>query len=195
MFGREGLEQRLQEQGGVVAWATVVSARQRWRQEHGAGIGSGPSQITDHMKLTLKVEPEGEPAFEATLRQAFVNDIPQVGGRVKVIYDPADRSKIAVLRGEVYLPGLSVDQQQRSTERVAEARAAFASGNLAEYIEQMQAEALGSGVTGAPVTASGRGAASLDVIEQLTRLADLRDRGALTEAEFQAQKAKLLAAG
>jgi hypothetical protein len=31
------------------------------------------------------------------------------------------------------------------------------------------------------------------VVDQLTKLADLRDRGALTEAEFEAQKAKLLA--
>jgi hypothetical protein len=31
------------------------------------------------------------------------------------------------------------------------------------------------------------------VADQLTKLADLRDRGALTDAEFEAQKAKLLA--
>jgi hypothetical protein len=33
-----------------------------------------------------------------------------------------------------------------------------------------------------------------NVVDQLTKLVDLRDRGALTEAEFEAQKAKLLAA-
>jgi hypothetical protein len=33
-----------------------------------------------------------------------------------------------------------------------------------------------------------------DISDQLTNLADLRDRGVLTEAEFDAQKAKLLAA-
>ena len=35
--------------------------------------------------------------------------------------------------------------------------------------------------------------AAPDPIEQLTRLAALKDSGALTEAEFEAQKAKLLA--
>ena len=30
------------------------------------------------------------------------------------------------------------------------------------------------------------------LVDRLARLADLRDRGILTEAEFQAQKAKLL---
>jgi hypothetical protein len=33
-----------------------------------------------------------------------------------------------------------------------------------------------------------------DITEQLSKLADLRDRGVLTEAEFAAEKAKLLAA-
>jgi hypothetical protein len=36
-------------------------------------------------------------------------------------------------------------------------------------------------------------AAESNVPDELTKLADLRDRGALTEAEFEAQKAKLLA--
>ena len=38
-----------------------------------------------------------------------------------------------------------------------------------------------------------RGGASVpDVADELTKLADLRDRGVLTDAEFAAQKAKLL---
>ena len=41
----------------------------------------------------------------------------------------------------------------------------------------------------APVTPAA-GADAL--VDRLARLADLRDRGVLTEAEFQAQKAKLL---
>jgi putative oligomerization/nucleic acid binding protein len=36
-------------------------------------------------------------------------------------------------------------------------------------------------------------APAVDPIEQLTKLAQLRDSGVLTEAEFQAQKAKILA--
>jgi hypothetical protein len=41
----------------------------------------------------------------------------------------------------------------------------------------------------APVTPA---AGADPLVDRLARLADLRDRGALTEAEFQAQKAKLL---
>jgi hypothetical protein len=34
-----------------------------------------------------------------------------------------------------------------------------------------------------------------DVADELAKLADLRDRGALTDAEFEVQKARLLGAG
>ena len=37
-------------------------------------------------------------------------------------------------------------------------------------------------------------AAAVDPVEQLTKLAQLRDGGVLTEEEFQAQKAKILSA-
>jgi Short C-terminal domain len=40
---------------------------------------------------------------------------------------------------------------------------------------------------------TGDSAARPDVGDQLTKLADLPDRGVLSEAEFEAQKAKLLA--
>jgi hypothetical protein len=43
----------------------------------------------------------------------------------------------------------------------------------------------------APAPAAAAASAG-DVADELTKLADLRDRGALTEAEFEAQKAKLL---
>lgn len=47
---------------------------------------------------------------------------------------------------------------------------------------------------GAPLVIRG-GPSSPDVADELKKLADLRDRGVLTEAEFETQKAKLLASG
>ena len=44
----------------------------------------------------------------------------------------------------------------------------------------------------APAPAPAPAAAAPDPIEQLTQLAALKDSGALTEAEFEAQKAKIL---
>ncbi|MBS1888763.1 MAG: SHOCT domain-containing protein [Actinobacteria bacterium] len=49
----------------------------------------------------------------------------------------------------------------------------------------------GFSVTNALAQAQGAVPAT-DVTGQLTRLADLRDRGALTDAEFEARKAELL---
>jgi hypothetical protein len=43
-----------------------------------------------------------------------------------------------------------------------------------------------------PAPAPAPAAAAPDPIEQLTQLADLKERGLLTDAEFNAQKAKLL---
>jgi hypothetical protein len=48
-------------------------------------------------------------------------------------------------------------------------------------------------ISGGMVQSSPAPAATARVADQLTRLADLHDRGVLTDAEFQAQKAKLLA--
>ena len=50
--------------------------------------------------------------------------------------------------------------------------------------------ALAGAATAATAPMASAGAEPL--VDRLTRLADLRDRGILTEAEFQAQKAKLL---
>jgi hypothetical protein len=79
---------------------------------------------------------------------------------------------------------------------------AVQSGNIAGYIQEMQAKAL-SGELGGTVLMGGQvipqGAApapaepQASVADQLTKLADLKDRGVLTDAEFEAQKAKLLA--
>lgn len=113
MFGnKKGLEKKLREQGGTIAWATILSADEKWRSAEGGDSGFGaPSHVTDHMKVTLRVEPDGEPPFE-----------------------------------------------------------------------------VGTAPQSAP-------AAQPNLVDQLAKLADLRDRGALTDAEFEAQKAKLLAAG
>jgi hypothetical protein len=43
-----------------------------------------------------------------------------------------------------------------------------------------------------PIQETGSAAEPVDVVEQLKKFAELRDRGILTEEEFAAQKAKLL---
>lgn len=54
---------------------------------------------------------------------------------------------------------------------------------------RQQARFTQGAVDSSPPTTQG---AQLDVIEQLTKLADLKDRGVLTDEEFATQKAKVL---
>jgi hypothetical protein len=200
MFGnKKGLEKKLKESGGTVAWATVIEAQDRWQSETST---FSSFKVTDHMHVKLRVEPEGEPPFEAEFSQAFSGAIPFTGGLCKVIYDPDDRSKIAVVDGSSVPPGLTPEQAERAAARRAEMLQAVQSGNIAGYIQEMQAKAL-SGELGGTVLMGGQvipqGAApapaepQASVADQLTKLADLKDRGVLTDAEFEAQKAKLLA--
>jgi len=198
MFGHEkGLERKLNEQGGgTVAWATVVSAKGQWASSSNTGVSAFSAKVTDHMKVTLNVEPEGQPAFEATVHQAFSGATPVDGWQVKVIYDPDDHSKIAIEEGQIFPPGVSHDRLERGAALRGEAVAAAKSGNMAEFVEEMKAKAARGEieVQGTPLVTAAGGAPQPEIADELTKLADLRDRGALTEAEFDAQKAKLLAA-
>jgi hypothetical protein len=197
MFGnKKGLEHQLSEQGGTVAWATVIEAKDQWDSSVNTGVSAFSARETEHMKVTLNVQPDGEPAFEATFKQAFSGAAPMKGWQVKVIFDPNDHSKIAIQEGQVYPPGISHDRLERGAAIRDQARAAAQSGNMAEFIEEMKAKAVSGqfNVQGTPLVISGGGTPKLDVADELTKLANLRDRGVLTDAEFEAQKAKLLAA-
>jgi len=78
--------------------------------------------------------------------------------------------------------------QRRQAEKYADRDAAVAAQRTQSYEEQMAAAA-------PPPAAAAPAAAPLpttDLVSQLKSLAELRDQGILTEAEFAAQKAKLL---
>ncbi|HSF97869.1 MAG TPA: SHOCT domain-containing protein [Ornithinibacter sp.] len=82
--------------------------------------------------------------------------------------------------------------QRRQAEKYADRDAAIAAERTQSYQEQMQAAAPAP-APAAPAPAPAAAAMSTtDLVEQLKSLAELRDQGILTEAEFAAQKAKLL---
>ena len=132
----------------------------------------------------------------------------QPGKTVPVRYDPAHRKKVVLdlpaLRDEVYA--------QRPAEQAGapgELTAALGSGPLADILQQatqdpdglrarLLAQAQGSGASAFVVTEAGVAPISTpvrqqtDVADQLSKLADLHDRGVLTDAEFEAQKQRLL---
>ena len=201
MFGnKKKLVDELHAEGGRVAWATVVKSGLDWRS-------TGSSGTTDHVKLTVRVEPDGGAPFEETFKQAFRGIYPLTGFQCKVIYDHKDHSRIAVIEGSEAPPGLSHEQAERASARRAEVKQAVRSGNMAEYIEKRKAEAMQQGgraqiiVNGQPLVIGGSGQleaaaappAAPDPADQLAKLAELHQQGVLTDEEFQAAKAKLLA--
>ena len=71
--------------------------------------------------------------------------------------------------------------------------AAVVGGHMAnKQAQAAQAQAAGQAPAPEPQYAPAPEAAAPDPIEQLTKLAALKDSGALTEAEFEAEKAKIL---
>lgn len=74
------------------------------------------------------------------------------------------------------------EARQRQVEEIRAQAAAQAPS--ASSIQQMVGEAASRAQQAAP---------KADTADQLTKLEDLRDRGVLSDAEFEAQKAKLLA--
>jgi hypothetical protein len=202
MFGRflghkEKLEQQLSQEGGTVAWATFTAVSAGFQTARVDGFNQVTSQ-TDHDKITVTVQPDNGEPFEASFSQAFAGRHPFKGWQCKVIYDPNDRSRIAVLEGSITPPGIDHAKAERASEMRSEAMAAASSGNMAEYVESLKARAQSGGLSGVTIVdgrmvSPGAPASKPDIVDQLTKLDGLRARGVLSDAEFAAQKAKLLA--
>jgi hypothetical protein len=197
------LERKLKEHGGKRAWATVLESEREWASTGGANVSPGQAgSMTIHQQLKLHVEPEGETPFESTVKQVF-NDsygwhIPQEGYSVAVIYDPDDHSKLVIdLEAMPVAPGVDRDEASARHERAMAMQDPEA---RRQQIEEMKAKALAQAQSAsgmqemiAKASPPAPGAtAGPDVADELTKLADLRDRGVLSAAEFEVQKAKLL---
>jgi hypothetical protein len=93
--GNDKLREQLEHGSGQRAWAVILDYQSRY----GSGRYSVvPRDMVDHAKLTLRVEPEGQVPFEATVNASFAHHSPRTGGSIGVIFDPSDRSKLAVCR-------------------------------------------------------------------------------------------------
>jgi hypothetical protein len=87
------VREQLEHGGGQRAWAVILDYQSRY----GSGRYSVvPRDMVDHAKLTLRVEPAGQAPFEATVRASFSRHWPRTGGSIGVIFDPHDRSKLAI---------------------------------------------------------------------------------------------------
>jgi hypothetical protein len=168
------------EEAGKKANATVVEIA-----EKGMAVTKGAEGVVANtelaLKTTLKVQPEGEPEFEVkeTFRYAQMA-VPSAGSTIPVIYDPEDHDKIMLddspdAQQAAMLSGAGID--------------AGAIGDAIANAQQMQQQAMQGG--GAGGMSFGAPAAA-DPVAQLEKLQALKEKGALSEAEFEAQKAKIL---
>lgn len=178
------------EQHGVRADAVVLEVGKR-----GMTVTHGNDAIVANteviVKLRLRVEPPSEPSFEVATKLRFSQfALPSVGQRLAVVFDPDHHDDLmldpAGAGGSTaFAPG-GVDLGAL-LGNVQEARAQ--AGGDREALAELLREQLGANAT---VIASSAAAAPADPIAQLAQLSDLRDRGALSDEEFEAQKRRIL---
>jgi Short C-terminal domain len=184
------------EAHGRIASAVVLEISDR-----GMAVTNGSDGIVANTevlhKTRLRVEPEGEPAFEVHQRFRFPQlAVPGVGSRVSVRYDPddhddimIDNSEAAVLASMSTQTGLDLGGLMSTIRHTK----ADQPGDR-QAMQQALLAKLGQGAAGfgSPAATPSPGA---DSILQLQRLAELHTTGALTDAEFSAAKARILADG
>lgn len=198
------------EEHGKRAPAVVVEIADRGMSVT-SGAGNLVSQTEVMLKTKLRVEPEDEPAFEIEERFRYPQlSIPTVGSRLAVIYDPSDHDKVMIDHSAAgvaaqfgAVPGMQGMELQDVMSKVQEAQSQTQDP---QELGRILAQEFGtnvnvsqqdsSGVTfGAPPAGFGAPAPAPqeeDPVDKLAKLAELREKGMLTDAEFESQKARIL---
>jgi hypothetical protein len=174
------------EENGVHSQAKVLEVA-----EKGMAVTSGAEGVVANTTLALKckleITPEdGTPAFQITERFRFSQfAVPTAGQTVAVIYDPADHGK------------LILDESPDAVQGAALAGAGLDPNTIQDAMKaaqqwQQQGAALQAGQFGGMPQAPAAAPAAADPVAQLEKLQALKEKGALTDAEFEAEKAKIL---
>lgn len=197
MFGKD----KKLEENGTRASAEVVKAEQS-----GVGVTTGNPAFAGATEvvwnLEVKVKPDGADPFDAHVEAR----LPQysaimVGSTIPVLFDLADHSKVT----------LDMSPQAWADAAIASAGQMGAlAGNpaLAAPIKEMMEAAMKDpegfrqhameeaqkafGAAGFTVMGAPQQSGEAGMVDTLSKLADLHERGVLTDEEFAQQKAKLL---
>jgi Short C-terminal domain len=175
------------EENGKRANATVVEIA-----EKGMAVTRGAEGVIGNTELALKthlrVQPDDEPEFEVKKRFSYPQlAVPSAGQTVPVLYDPNDHDKIIV------------DYSPEAQQSAAFSAAGIDPSQIGQLMEQ--AQQMRAGMQGGMGQMPGMGQVpgmtppaqpQTDSVAQLEKLAKLKESGALTEAEFEAEKAKIL---
>jgi hypothetical protein len=142
-------------------------------------------------RLELRVKPPGEPPFEKTVHTRL-NTLKDKGDTVPVLYDPDDHDKVVVdYKADAQAEMDRLDSLRRGAKQSQEDAPGGAGApldpELQELMDEEEAERRATAAAAGP--SSGGSQARLDRLQQL---ADLHDRGVLSDAELAAEKAKIL---
>ena len=193
MLGKPSKKLKKQlEETGKRANATIVEIA-----EKGMAVTRGAEGVVANTEIALKthlrVTPDDEPEFEVKKRFSYPQmAVPAAGQVVPVLYDPNDHDKIVV------------DYSPEAQQNAAFSQAGIDPNQIGQLIEQaQQLRAQSAGAQGGIGQVPGMGQIpgmtppapaqpQTDPVEQLEKLAKLKESGALTESEFEAEKAKIL---
>ncbi|MCW3021540.1 MAG: Short C-terminal protein [Conexibacter sp.] len=168
---------------GLPAEATVLSIEDK------TGMTSDTSRTFLHV---LEVRPEGREPFRAEVREVFgiVSLRPAEYDVLRVKYDPGSLNVVFDFEGD---PRYDLEasrartlEMRRQTAELLKARKEAEAGGIAP----LMAVALG-GPGGQPVMFAG----AIDPVARVEALAKLKTAGMITDAQFEALKAELLAGG
>jgi Short C-terminal domain len=139
------------------------------------------------IRITYAVYPRDDVSFEVSeTKSTLLTLMPHVGQKVTISYDPRDRDRFEV----VPLGGTASGLQPFG------AAPAEALASLAAVTRAASESAVAGAPSAIPAIPSVPAFGTLpkrDPLDRLRELTELRDRGALTSAEFETQKAKILA--
>jgi len=180
------LVRELLASGATRAPATVLSVT-RGRVSELTGFAVKHHLLFIACELTIRVEPPGDAPFETTFAQILGGDVVAwLRGKPAdfcAIYDPANRERIAL---DVVTWGEQKTRELDESKRLAAEwqEGGGVEGHLAR-LQSMMANPAASLPPAPPAPAP-------PAADPLARLGELRAAGALTEAEFAAEKARLL---
>jgi hypothetical protein len=199
--GDRRLEANLRQSGRPATADVSDAERAHGLRAAGEHTATGPSP-TATWRLRLQVKPDGETPFDADLTEAIpLGEEISVGQRMAVLFDPNDHSRVAIdhgsARGRTNVEGgRSSGETPEPPPPAPTALTAHRKSSGAGEPSEIPRGMLAHPSAGAPklidVSRAADDVARGDTAARLAELADLRDRGDLTSAEFEQKKRKIL---
>jgi len=150
-------------------------------------------------KLSVRVQPTDGAPFDVDVDGLFPQlGGPTVGSRVPVLYDPDDHAKVVIdssTDGQIDAEAARIAERLTKAGRVADVDQIAAA--MRQSVDGHDPSALRAAL-GVPVEGLGSAGASSavpgppDPIELLSKLEALHEKGALTDAQYEAQKQRVL---